>query len=565
MVRIAVVSIDGKPPVAELVADFDELGGSIGRDAGCTLVLPDLNRRISRRHASVVLRDGRYVLCDHGTAMPVLVNGRPVGSEREVPLADGDRVEIGGYAMEVTMLPATPSRREQPRPPAREGEPAGAEGSDLLSAFGAPQPSHDPFADLAPGPAPGARPAPAAETPPSRVEVRMEPEAVIPADFDPFAEPPPPARPAVPPRPTDALGLELEPPGKGGSIDELFGLTPERRQMPFPRGHPLAPESEGAESLEELLSPRQRPASGQTPQRDDVAELHGSMRLPEEAKRPAPEVPPDVVVSWEQPQGGDGAKLESVVIPSPPQRAPHDAQAPEPRVEVHLDIGAPAPRMREPEAPRATHAAPGAPGSPDALLAAFLEGAGVPELPLRGPLTPEFMRFLGALLRTATQGTLDLLKSRTAVKSGLHAHVTVITSRENNPLKFSPTVEAALYHLLAPEGRGFMPPARAMEEAYQDLVSHQLGTAAGMRAALAGVLALFDPAELEKKLTDSSVIDAIMPSHRRAKLWELFAERFAELSGEAEDDFDRVFGGEFLKAYEAQVAEVRKRGGSGDH
>ena len=77
----------------------------------------------------------------------------------------------------------------------------------------------------------------------------------------------------------------------------------------------------------------------------------------------------------------------------------------------------------------------------------------------------------------------------------------MIAVRENNPLKFSPTAEAALAHLLAPQGRGFMTPLRAVKDAYDDLRSHQLGFMAGMQAALSGVLARFNPKQLEKRLT----------------------------------------------------------------
>ena len=82
------------------------------------------------------------------------------------------------------------------------------------------------------------------------------------------------------------------------------------------------------------------------------------------------------------------------------------------------------------------------------------------------------------------QGTLDLLRARGLTKSEMRADVTMIMAQDNNPLKFSPTVEAALTHLLAPQVHGFMPPLRAMKDAYDDLRAHQLGFLAGMRAAL---------------------------------------------------------------------------------
>ena len=60
-----------------------------------------------------------------------------------------------------------------------------------------------------------------------------------------------------------------------------------------------------------------------------------------------------------------------------------------------------------------------------------------------------------------------------------------IAAQANNPLKFSPSVEVALDHLLGTGVmRGFMGPTEAMRDAYTDLRAHEFGVMVGMRAAL---------------------------------------------------------------------------------
>ena len=135
--------------------------------------------------------------------------------------------------------------------------------------------------------------------------------------------------------------------------------------------------------------------------------------------------------------------------------------------------------------------------------------------------------------------------------------MTMIMAQDNNPLKFSPTVEAALTHLLSPPVHGFMPPVRAMKDAHDDLRAHQLGFLAGMRAALEELLARFAPEEMRKRLTDSSVLDDLLPINRKAKLWDLFVESSTTVSGEAREDFNAAFGKAFRRAYDAQVKHVR--------
>jgi FHA domain-containing protein len=196
----------------------------------------------------------------------------------------------------------------------------------------------------------------------------------------------------------------------------------------------------------------------------------------------------------------------------------------------------------------------------DQLLKAFLDGAGISTLSSGGELTPQFMHLVGELLRESTQGTLDLLLARTLTKREVRAELTMISPRENNPLKFSPDVEVALNHLLGPAARGFMSPVQAMKDAYDDLRSHELGFMAGTRAALTGILERFDPERLEQRLKDKSVIDALVPINRKARLWNLFAEHYKEISREAEEDFQALFGKEFLRAYKAQIANLEKEG-----
>jgi FHA domain-containing protein len=121
-----------------------------------------------------------------------------------------------------------------------------------------------------------------------------------------------------------------------------------------------------------------------------------------------------------------------------------------------------------------------------------------------------------------------------------------------------------MHHLLAPRGMGFMSPVRAMKDAYDDLRAHQFGVVAGTRAALEGVVARFDPAELEKRLTQRSMLDTFLPANRKAGLWDLFVTLYAEIAKEAEEDFHALFGREFLKAYEAQIAKLESRDKPGE-
>jgi type VI secretion system FHA domain protein len=234
------------------------------------------------------------------------------------------------------------------------------------------------------------------------------------------------------------------------------------------------------------------------------------------------------------------------VAPADPPPAPPPPPAPVATAQSPAAAAAPA-------APApAVAAAPTSEVASEALLQALLAGMRVPSLDIPGGLTPELMKSLGALLREMTQGTIDLLRIRAEAKSRVHANLTMIGSREINPLKAAWDAEVALQHLLAPQREDMLDPLKAMTDACKDLRQHDRGLVAGIQAALSGLLVRFDPAELEKRLSGNSRFDSMLPGGAKAKRWDMLVELYGDISVEAEQDFWSLFDKEFLKAYESR-------------
>lgn len=377
-------------------------------------------------------------------------------------------------------------------------------------------PRVEPFA----APAPGAFAAPAAAEKDVFVSWQNEPRVA-----------PPPAGPAAPPatsRPAPAATPRTSP-AEEDSLLSLFG-----GKGPSP----------GAPAGADVLGLGITPPPGE--------DLLAGLGAPAQAEAPLPRAQPARVAPAAPERGAlaaDNRPFADLGAPRPPE--PMIARAfaePEPAA-ARPQVAAAQP------AAVAAKVAPSAPvAGSEALTRAFLAGLGMPDLQLPEGVTPEMMERVGKLLREATQGTLDLLLARATTKREVRADVTMIVSSDNNPLKFSPDVSAALTHLLVPpQGPGFLAPIAAMRDAYDDLRSHQFGFMAGLRAALAGVLRRFDPAVLEQRLSQKSVLDSLLPMNRRAKLWDLYIALYRDIAVEAEDDFHTLFGREFLRAYQEQV------------
>lgn len=586
MIRLNVTTFNGLPVSQPLSAQFDELGGDIGRADTNQLVLPDPERTISRVHARVLFRaSSGYGIVDQGSNA-ISVNGIQLGKGREAAIKPGDQIQIGGYVLVV-----------------EAGSAGGAAADPFADFFGmAPataltQPgirrdvgAADPlglFGGTAPPP------------PPAAPAFAPAPMGGIPADWDPFAPVAAPrqAQAAPPSAGARALGLDLgagapaplipDLPASGGrggaagdSLDALFGLGAPTPASNNPLAQSLLGEAVAQPNMAGHADPMQAlgmlPAAAGQALPDTTSELNRPF-IPPGTPSNAPANPPSsgnttgqrprppaaslaalnaldpsgtlsgAVVSW-----NDSAGEGRTII-----RAGKKAEAPAP-VTIAPPLAAPLMPPPPPPAvvPPVAQAA-ALPADQAALLAAFREGLGMPDLPAGG-LTPEFMRLLGQLIHESARGTVDLLVARAALKREVRAEATMIVAKENNPLKFSPTAEVALGHLLGPSVRGFIPPQQAMRDAFDDLRAHQLAFLAGMRAALEGLLQRFDPAQLESRLTQKSVLSSLLPAARKAQLWSVFQQEYQQIAGELSDDFHQVFGREFLRAYEAQLDALDK-------
>jgi type VI secretion system FHA domain protein len=190
------------------------------------------------------------------------------------------------------------------------------------------------------------------------------------------------------------------------------------------------------------------------------------------------------------------------------------------------------------------------------VLRAFLKGVGMPDLPVPAETIPDFMVTVGKMLRELVRGSIEVLKARAVVKNEMGAERTILGGEGNNPLKFSPEVDYALQQLLAPTGRGFLPPLTAIREAFSDLKAHELAVMAGLLATLKAVLDRVDPQALEDSQPRSRLA-SLRPAKRQADLWKRWVELYQQIRTEDDDDFYRLFRSEFVRAYEDQVHRLQ--------
>ncbi|MET0858566.1 MAG: type VI secretion system-associated FHA domain protein TagH [Telluria sp.] len=246
-------------------------------------------------------------------------------------------------------------------------------------------------------------------------------------------------------------------------------------------------------------------------------------------------------------------ELAAFAMPQPAAFAiPHDYN---PLADL-LPQAAPAAAPERPAAPAA--------GDDSEVMAALLRGLGLPGLKLTRA-GAEVAETVGAMLREATAGTIDVLMARALTKKESRIEMTMLAVRANNPLKFFPNADGALTQMLTNSMAGYLPPVQAMASAFDDLRAHELAVIAGMRAALAAVLHRFDPQQIERRLAEPTVMDKMLSSNRKAKLWDGLVDVYGEIAREADDDVQRLYGEKFSEAYEEQVARLRQAKAERNH
>ncbi|WP_394826951.1 ATPase, T2SS/T4P/T4SS family [Pendulispora albinea] len=223
---------------SERKESFDKNEINVGRVQGNDLMLPKGN--VSKHHARLLYRDGRFIVTDLKSTNGTYVNGRKIAQATIV--REGDKIYIGDFVLrlitsEEAALVAAANDGAGPPPGAVNnlggGRPQGmpplpAETS--LPPFGAPPPGLDAGSpnDIGAPPPPGLPPSPAAAPP------GLPPPHL--------GAPPPPGLPGLAPSPFDAMPRENElggppppPPGlppQGPGLSALAGPTPHAGAVP---------------------------------------------------------------------------------------------------------------------------------------------------------------------------------------------------------------------------------------------------------------------------------------------------------------------------------------------
>ncbi|NDJ56374.1 type VI secretion system-associated FHA domain protein TagH [Enterobacteriaceae bacterium 4M9] len=562
--RLIVTRNKDNEKLPQSYCDFKTPGGTIGRGTDNTLILPDQTRAISRLQAVVHLSPGGECAITHrGSTTPLILNGRELAHNVQQPLAEGDVIDIGGYQFSVSLtyqsIPSTAMQTDMSAPVKHNiHEAVWDELEAEFTRFVAkPMPAAHLETDH-PLYATGKSSATAADPLAQYEEVDLSTFLIKSSDPGHLFEQDetlarttilndttpsvlldlntPEHEPEAPSAPAQTVWPPLFNPADAQAADWMrqdadIKSTPDPTDLFIDNAVPLTaalddpppPVSDGLEPLFTLM-PEPEPDSAML-YVSPVPEAH-SVPAPQAAQSSAPAVQPVV------------APPEPLAHVPPPQPA-----------RMGVD-----PIRHQPFQHTKSCSQEQLHGE---LFSAFVDGLGLDDAPVAPDFSPEQLRLAGRLLSLFSQGTVALLSSRSILKRGLKAEMTMILEEENNPFKMLPSGKTVLMQIFSTPMPGFTPPESAVRDAMIDLQAHQLGMIAGVRAIIAAMLQTFHPDTLEKKAAEQPTNRGLFNGNHKAQLWDTLKAQYQQVANEVEDDFHTLFGEAFLHAYDIEVRQYK--------
>lgn len=481
---------DGGPLSIEVAG---RRGIDIGRDQYLDWVLPDPSRTISGRHCEIRYHDDGYWLHDvsrNGT----FLNHNPQRLQEPYRLRDGDRLEIGRYVVLVRI----------------QGEDVVAAPDAVISA-GKPGEYWAAFEDAAPAISPKDLRSPSARKPVRADFADWRVDVEAPAD-----------------EPRSGFTGRLSSPADSIALADDMGWAqgpPPPAVQPPPIPAPRRPGPSPTLRAEAWASDEPDPPEAFGPSADEgaVSSDWGT------ASSPAPPGPASL---WSDipGAGSGGAEPQALAVAPPlPRGLPPVALAP--------------PHEAPPAPAQAAHARPD-------FVDRFAKGARLPAEALAWRDPGDLAEEIGELVRMSASSLKQLLTARAETKRvGRTAHQTMIQALDNNPLKFSPTVEDALRIMFGRPSSGYLDARRAMDDSFKDLKTHQVKTYSAMQHALRLLMANLDPDSIEQSSEEDRGFGALLGS-RKARLWDVYTARWDTLADPHEDGMVDAFMVFFAECYD---------------
>ena len=181
-------------------------------------------------------------------------------------------------------------------------------------------------------------------------------------------------------------------------------------------------------------------------------------------------------------------------------------------------------------------------------MMALLKGLGIEKSPVDGD--EEWWFDLGASMRTINEELMSSLRERAAFKNKFRVNHTMFQIKENNPFKFSASVDDLFRNLYLRSNGSFMSTNKAITEAFGDLRQHEQSMRAGLEGAVVGILDQLAPENMQEEQGEQGFFAKFNRSNKEQKLWRHFIEMHEDIRNEISVNRESILSDAFVRAYE---------------
>jgi len=542
--------------LAESTMTFGEQGGTLGRAQDNTWVLADPERFLSGCHSQITFENGNYFLLDTSTNGTFVNNSsEPLGKGNKVQLNDGDNFELSEYKFGVRIAGSA----------AAQPVASGGSNLDMDDPFGPasvdPLPYTPPPADSF-GQDPFGASSPADPMPIAADFAETDPLAALDRSSNSFDEPTPQADPFVSNSYADnsgAINQAISLP----DVKQQGGIIPQNwddddLMADAPSAQPQMGGQQPVAQPQVAPPTQQQPIQQQTAPSMDASPNAAHARIPESWEDDLPQSPSvENQPAFQQQSAAPQPVKEQVRSPrAKPQkdRTKHSISLSESEArrraleKANTKLKAELASLKKHEAALQRRSSSG-------VDTAVVSGIGFKVEDLSDDKISEINELSGEFIRHSIEGLMQTLSSRNNVKNTFRMNMTTIQPIENNPLKFSPTVDDALENMFLRKGNSYKKPIETIQESFESIADHQVAILAGIRSAFKGIVERFEPKVLESRFEKQNK-KGLIPRNQNAKNWEAFNAYYEELFSDIDGSFQYLFGEEFSQAYEEQLQKL---------
>ncbi|WP_426357574.1 type VI secretion system-associated FHA domain protein TagH [Pseudocolwellia sp. HL-MZ19] len=253
-----------------------------------------------------------------------------------------------------------------------------------------------------------------------------------------------------------------------------------------------------------------------------AAKLNIEPETPKVKKAPAQQVPPQKV---EQPK--PAPIPEKVVTPQPVYKQP-EVQKPIERSTVSTTSG----------------------------QLAFLQGLGVSPEIASDVMSDKLMHDMGECMQLMLLGLMESLRNRSSLKNEFRVNQTTFQQKENNPLKFSASIDDVFQNLFLRKSTSFLPADKAITEAFNDTRKHDIALTAGTLGEIEGILSQLDPNSIESKDMKDSMLDNVLPGNKQLRYWKLYKTLHADMTNDISNQGSSALSDDFVRAYDEKIKSL---------